>query len=122
MKIEYKIKINIDNTTDSEYRIKDEEVLDMDRTSNLRFEDKLRIIINDLTLEEFANKISTTEQKFYKGDISKYLKGSVKPTFKFFEVIQKMFNMDLNWLIADKKLINDKQKCPAKIKIEIKTI
>ena len=50
-----------------------------------------------LTVEEFSTKLDIKKRAYMS-----YEYDERKPTFEFFEIICKNFNVNLNWLIADK--------------------
>lgn len=70
------------------------------------FEKRFRSLRGVLTQEEFAKRIGITKQK-----VSNYEKGIVKPNYEAFVLIAVNLNINLNWLVTGKGLIENK---PAK--------
>lgn len=66
----------------------------------MNINDRIKILVEGKTLDEFASLISGDNFTLDKSDLSKYIRGKVKPTTNFYTVLAKKLDVNLNWLLT----------------------
>lgn len=64
--------------------------------------DKIKKIRGDLTYEQFGTELSKSGYAFTKGNLWRYEHDdNLKPSYNFYYAVALVFDVNLNWLIAD---------------------
>ena len=67
----------------------------------------------NLSVKEFAENLSRNKIKVDRGNVSRYENDLIKPSFDFFYAMNKIYGVNLNWLITGEGsvFINEKDNC-----------
>lgn len=71
------------------------------RNKELTLGERIRLVRGDRTLDKFAKDLCREGVTFERSNLSKYERGTVKPSTEFYTSMLENEEINLNWLLAD---------------------